>query len=295
MLSTGPESRKITLMEVLATVRDVRVWVAEKRKLGHTIGLVPTMGAFHEGHLALMRQAASECESVLVSIFVNPTQFGPGEDFERYPRDLESDLRLAEGVGVTAVFAPSQEVMYPPGSETRVLPGRLAEGLCGPFRPGHFVGVATVVAKLFGICLPDHAYFGEKDFQQLRIIEQMTADLCLPVAIVRCPTVRETDGLAMSSRNAYLSAEERRQAPAIYRAIRRAAEVVRNGERSAREVERMAEQEIRSEPLFHTVEYVHIVDPVTLQRVETVEGEVRLCVAARIGTTRLIDNGVLAP
>lgn len=282
-------------MEVLATIREVRAWVAEKRKIGHLVGFVPTMGAFHEGHLSLMRRAASECEAVLVSIFVNPTQFGPGEDYERYPRDLDHDLRHAESVGVTAVFAPSVEEMYPPGSETRVLPGRLAEGLCGPFRPGHFIGVATVVAKLFGICLPDRAYFGEKDFQQLRIIEQMTADLCLPVAIVRCPTVREPDGLAMSSRNAYLSAEERRQASAIYRSIQRAADMVRNGERSARVVEQMVEREIRGEPLFHTLEYAHVVDPVTLQRLETIEGEARLCVAARIGSTRLIDNGVLVP
>lgn len=282
-------------MEVLTTIRDVRAWVATKRSQGGSIGLVPTMGAFHEGHLALMRQAAQECEAVLVSIFVNPTQFGPGEDFERYPRDLEHDLRLAEGVGVTAVFAPAVDEMYPPGSETRVVPGRLAEGLCGPFRPGHFIGVATVVTKLFCICQPDRAYFGEKDYQQLRIIEQMTADLDMPVAIVRCPTVREADGLAMSSRNAYLSAEERIQATAIGRAIQRAAEAVRSGERSARAIEEMVEQEIRSQPLFHTVDYSHVVDPVTLRRLDTIEGEARLCVAARIGTTRLIDNGVLVP
>lgn len=282
-------------MEVLTTIRDVRAWVATKRSQGGSIGLVPTMGAFHEGHLALMRQAGQECESVLVSIFVNPTQFGPGEDFERYPRDLEHDLRLAEGVGVTAVFAPAVDEMYPPGSETRVVPGRLAEGLCGPFRPGHFIGVATVVTKLFCICQPDRAYFGEKDYQQLRIIEQMTADLDMPVAIVRCPTVREADGLAMSSRNAYLSAEERIQATAIGRAIQRAAEAVRSGERSARAIEEMVEQEIRSQPLFHTVDYSHVVDPVTLRRLDTIEGEARLCVAARIGTTRLIDNGVLVP
>lgn len=253
------------------------------------------MGAFHEGHLSIMRRAWGECSTAAVSIFVNPKQFGPSEDYEKYPRDLEADLDRAAETGVDAVFAPEAAEMYPPDSQTLVMPGGLATGLCGPFRPGHFVGVATVVGKLFNIMTPERAYFGEKDFQQLRIIEQMVADLNYPIAIARCPTAREEDGLAMSSRNVYLSHEQRGAAALIPQAIANAQAFVASGRTEAQYVELAARQLLHTSPHIQTIEYVSVVDDERLQRIATVEGEARIAVAVRIGPTRLIDNGPLTP
>lgn len=274
-------------MITLPNISAMRKW-----RVGRAaVGFVPTMGALHEGHLALMRSARAKNQSLVISIFVNPTQFGPKEDLVHYPRDLEGDLEKAASAAVDAVFVPSVEEMYPAGAQGAVMPGPLAEGLCGPFRPGHFAGVVTVVAKLFNIVQPNRAYFGEKDFQQLRVIEQMVVDLDFPVEIVRCPTVREVDGLAMSSRNRYLSPEDRQKAAAIYRVISGAAAATQSGERDARAMARTARLALA--PIFDRIDYVSVVDPVTLQEIERIEGEARIAIAAWLGTTRLIDNGPL--
>jgi len=212
-------------MEVIQKPEEMQKRSLELRSQGKTIGFVPTMGYFHEGHLSLMRRARQECDVVVVSIYVNPLQFGPREDFNRYPRDLQRDLKMAEEVGVDIVFAPKDEDMYPEGYQTFVEVTELTRSLEGFYRPGHFRGVTTVVAKLFNIVLPHKAYFGEKDFQQLRVVQRMVRDLNFPVEIVPCPTVRETDGLAMSSRNTYLNTEERRAATVLYRALKAADEL----------------------------------------------------------------------
>jgi pantoate--beta-alanine ligase len=280
---------------MLFAITETRAWREEQRAAGKTVGLVPTMGAFHEGHLSLMRRAADECGAVIVSLFVNPAQFGPTEDYERYPRDLDRDVALAAEAGVDAIFNPHVEEIYPPGFQTTVTPGELAKGLCGAFRPVFFRGVATVVCKLFSIVQPDRAYFGQKDYQQLRVVQQMVSDLNLPLAIVACEIVREPDGLAMSSRNAYLSPEQRDAALSLSRAIRAAQEMVAGGERSGRRIERAVKRSIGSHPLVKKVEYAHVVDPYWLQRVATLEGPARLAIAAWVGDTRLIDNGELIP
>jgi pantoate--beta-alanine ligase len=250
------------------------------------------MGALHEGHLALVREAKRRAPMVLVSIFVNPTQFGPSEDFSRYPRDLDADVRKLEPLGVDAVFAPDAGEMYPPGDETRVRVGALAAPLCGVYRPGHFEGVATVVAKLFGAVGPCVAVFGRKDYQQLAILRRMTRDLLLPVEIVGHPIVREADGLAMSSRNAYLSREERVRALALVTGLDAAAVRFASGARDARDLERVARESI--ERAATSIDYVEVRDPDTLAEVPGATGErALLAVAARVATTRLIDNVVL--
>lgn len=271
------------------SVAGVRAVLKEARREGRTIGLVPTMGALHEGHLSLIRRARADNDLIVVSIFVNPAQFGAGEDLDRYPRDLQRDLRLAEGAGADLVFAPSVAQMYPPGYSTWVDVESLTEGLCGASRPGHFRGVCTVVAKLLAICGPDRAYFGEKDAQQLAVIKHMVRDLNTPVEVVSCPTVREADGLALSSRNIRLSTEERAEAPAIFRALSAALTRVENGER---DVSRL-ESEIRAVltgASRATIDYVAIVDATNLAPVEVLDGACLIAVAAWFGDTRLIDN-----
>lgn len=276
-------------MLLVTTIAAVRARREEAWRLGRRIALVPTMGALHEGHLALVRLARQHADEVWASVFVNPAQFAPGEDFDRYPRDLERDRGLLAGAGAALLFAPSAKEMYPRPTATVVdLPG-LADGLCGAQRPGHFRGVALVVAKLLGIAQPDVAVFGAKDAQQAAIVRRLAADLDMPVKIVVAPTVREADGLAMSSRNAYLSQEERRAATVLHRALRAAEAAAQGGERRAAVLEVLLAAEIAREPLAR-LEYVAAVDPDSLRPTAVVAGPLLLAVAVRLGTTRLVDN-----
>jgi pantoate--beta-alanine ligase len=274
-------------MRVVHTIAEAR---AVRRALPGTWGFVPTMGYLHEGHLSLVRRARAENDRVAVSIFVNPTQFGPHEDYARYPRDLERDLRLLEPLGVDLVFIPSVEEMYPPGFQTWVIVEEVSRPLEGASRPGHFRGVATVVAKLFNILQPDRAYFGQKDAQQTVVIRRMVQNI--PVEIVICPTVREPDGLAMSSRNTYLNPEERRAATVLFRALQAAKVRYEAGERDAERLREAMREVIRAEPLAR-IDYVSVAHPETLQELERVEGPALLSLAVYIGTTRLIDNLML--
>jgi pantoate--beta-alanine ligase len=276
---------------ITSRAADVRARCTEARAGGLTVGFVPTMGALHEGHLALVRLARQKASFVVASIFVNPTQFGPREDLSRYPRDLPGDVRKLESVGVDLVFAPEVGEMYAPGEQTRVRVGSLAEPLCGAIRPGHFEGVATVVAKLFAIVGPCAAVFGRKDYQQLLVIRRMTRDLLFPVEIVAHPIVREADGLAMSSRNAYLSADERVRALAIVRGLDTAARLFAGGERSVPELERAARAPI--ERVASSIDYVEVRDRDSLDALVELSGPAVLAVACRVGSTRLIDNLVL--
>ncbi|WP_299288033.1 pantoate--beta-alanine ligase [Thermoflexus sp.] len=276
-------------MRVVHTIAEAR---AVRRALPGTWGFVPTMGYLHEGHLSLVRRARAENDRVAVSIFVNPTQFGPHEDYARYPRDLERDLRLLEPLGVDLVFVPSVEEMYPPGFQTWVIVEEVSRPLEGASRPGHFRGVATVVAKLFNILQPDRAYFGQKDAQQTVVIRRMVQDLNIPVEIVICPTVREPDGLAMSSRNTYLNPEERRAATVLFQALQAAKARYEAGERDAERLREAMREVIRAEPLAR-IDYVSVAHPETLQELERVEGPALLSLAVYIGTTRLIDNLML--
>ncbi len=279
-------------MQLLKTKQEVREAVRAARCRGLSIGFVPTMGYLHEGHLSLARRARAENEVVVVSIYVNPTQFGPNEDLARYPRDLERDLDLCREVGVDIVWNPDE--MYEPGHRTWVVVGDLTERLCGASRPTHFRGVTTVVTKLFGVVQPDHAYFGQKDAQQAFVIRRMTRDLDLGVDIVVCPTVREADGLAMSSRNVYLTPEQRAQAPTLRRALLAAEDMVAAGERRAAAILARVE-EVLAEATLGRIDYVEIVDTDLLQGVEAVEGESLLALAVFFGATRLIDNTLLRP
>jgi pantoate--beta-alanine ligase len=276
-------------LEAVTTIAEARDRVAEARRDGRAIGLVPTMGALHAGHGSLVRKAVQESDLAVVSIFVNPLQFGPKEDFQRYPRNLETDLACCRDWGAHLVFAPETAEMYPTVSLTTVEVARVSEGLCGAFRPGHFRGVATVVLKLFNIIQPDRAYFGEKDAQQLAVIRRMTADLNLNLAIVPVPTVREPDGLAMSSRNRYLNAEERQTAPVLYRALCLAQQRISEGVESAVAVKEEAVSILRSQPLIR-VEYFEIVDANDMQPVANILMPVVALAAIWIGSTRLIDN-----
>lgn len=273
-------------------ISPLRTWLAGERGAGRRIGLVPTMGALHEGHLALVDQAARRSDVVVLTLFVNPLQFGPQEDFQRYPRDLKRDRALAAARGVSATFAPKVEAMYPPGSETRVLPGAAANLWEGAMRPGHFVGVLTVVSKLFHIVQPDVAVFGQKDIQQAILIRRMVKDLDLPIEIVTAPTVREADGLALSSRNAYLDPEGRRQALALSTALKAADRSWRAGERDAATLERHMREQFRMFPAV-TVDYIAFVEPERLDPVETAADGTIIAVAGRVGSTRLLDNHIL--
>ena len=260
--------------------------------LDGTVGFVPTMGYLHEGHVSLARRAKEECDHVVVSIFVNPTQFGPAEDLSKYPRDLERDLRLLEAAGVDLVWTPTPDVMYPPGFATWVEVEGLTEPLEGASRPGHFRGVTTVVSKLFNAVQPTKAYFGQKDAQQAAVIRKMARDLDFPIEIVVCPTVRQADGLAMSSRNSYLSPEERQAATVLFRALSAARLAYERGERGGEALRRTMTEVIGAEPLAK-MQYVSVADYDTLEELETVTGKTLLSMAVFLGKTRLIDNFVL--
>ncbi len=280
-------------MRVIESNREMQQVADELRRQGKTIGFVPTMGALHEGHLSLVRCSTDENDVTVVSIFVNPTQFGPNEDYERYPRDPEGDLAKCERAGVDIVFMPTVEEMYPEGYVTYVeVTGHLTQTLCGAFRPGHFRGVTTVVTKLFEAVKPHRAYFGKKDYQQWRVIQRMVRDLNMPVEIIGCPIVREPDGLAMSSRNRYLSEEERRSALALYRGLLMARERILNGERDTSRIIREVFEFIESHPHVRKIDYVAVVDPETLQPVGRLESgqQVLVAVAVHVGPARLIDN-----
>lgn len=276
-------------MNLVKTIEDMRQWRSQMQ--GITIGLVPTMGFLHEGHLSLIKRARQQCDRVVVSIFVNPLQFGPQEDLETYPRDMARDAELAEKAGVDILFTPTVEEMYPRTPLTRIVVSNVTKGMCGATRPGHFDGVATVVAKLFHIVQPQQAYFGEKDIQQLAVIQQMVHDLNLPVTIVPCPTVREADGLALSSRNVYLSEEERKQATVLYRALRQAKEnVLQRAWQSGEQVENGVIELISTEPLAD-IDYAEMRSFPHLTRVQSlVRDSYVIAVAVRFGRTRLIDN-----
>ncbi len=276
-------------MRIIEEVTALRQWVTAGRRDGGRIGLVPTMGALHAGHLALVHRAAEVCDRVVASIFVNPTQFGPGEDFERYPRDREGDAAQLAGAGCELLFLPGVDAIYPPGHSTFVEVEGVSAGLEGAFRPGHFRGVATVVTQLLNLVLPDVAIFGEKDAQQLAVIRRLVRDLHLPVSIEAVSTVREADGLALSSRNAYLGPEDRQAATVLYRALTTAREAIEDGERSAEAVRAVLRRTLEAEPRFRT-DYVEVVDGDTFQPVEFLAGRIVLPVAGRLGDTRLIDN-----
>lgn len=285
-------------MSLIKTIPDLNTWLAEHGRSSKTLGLVPTMGSLHEGHLSLIRRAKAENDLVAVSVFVNPTQFGPGEDFEKYPRDIERDYQLASSAGADIVFNPEVGEIYVPGASTEVeVKGDIPKKLCGASRPIHFKGVTTVVSILFHIVQPDSAYFGQKDAQQALIIRKMVRDLHMPVNVVVCPIVREKDGLAMSSRNIYLSPEERRQALSLNRGLKKVQAYLTSGAEECRIVEtlkRIVREEIEKEPLAQ-IEYVEILDAETLENIETIEPSrsALAAIAVRFGKTRLIDNTVL--
>jgi pantoate--beta-alanine ligase len=276
-------------MKLIHTLTDLRKSIST---LSRPLGLVPTMGYLHEGHLALVHRARADCASVGVSIFVNPTQFGPQEDLARYPRDLERDLGMLEPAGVDIVWAPEADEMYPPGYQTYITVGGTAEPLEGAVRPGHFRGVATIVAKLFNAFTPDRAYFGQKDAQQAAVIRRMARDLNFPLEIIVCPTVRERDGLAISSRNTYLAPEERRAAIVLFRALSAARDAHEAGERDAEALRSTMREYLAAEPRAQT-EYVSAADPDSLKELDRVDRNVLLSMAVRIGKTRLIDNFLL--
>ncbi|GIU84782.1 MAG: pantoate--beta-alanine ligase [Acidimicrobiales bacterium] len=282
-------------MIVLHTIRDLRETLEGVRARGGVVGLVPTMGYLHEGHLSLMRRSVEECDFTVATIFVNPLQFAPGEDYDRYPRDPEGDSDKARSAGVDVLFMPPVEEMYPRPVKTTVHVDVAVGFMESAARPTHFDGVATVVAKLFAIVGPCRAYFGEKDFQQLVIVRRMAHDLSFPVEVVGCPIVREPDGLAASSRNVYLNVEQRSAATVLYRALCEGVEAIRRGERDAEQVRRVMAEVVSREPSAE-LDYAEVVDPETLERCDRLEGEVRLLIAVRLGDTRLLDNlGVVVP
>lgn len=263
-----------------------------RRELPEPLGLVPTMGFLHEGHISLVERALEECASVVVSIFVNPTQFAPEEDLESYPRDIDKDLKMLEATGADLVWMPTAKKMYPEGFQTWVDVEEVTKPLEGDMRPGHFRGVTTVVAKLFTGVQPQKAYFGQKDAQQVAVIQQMTRDLNFPIEIVICPTIREKDGLAMSSRNSYLNAKERKAATVLYRALTAAETAYKDGERSGDALRKMMEDTINAEPLAKS-QYISCADRITLEELDEIENGALLSMAVHVGKTRLIDNLVL--
>jgi len=281
-------------MTVAETIEALRTQLAAAREARKSVGLVPTMGALHAGHLALIDQARRENDFVVVSIFVNPAQFGPNEDFHRYPRPFEKDVALCEAHGADLIFHPSPEVMYPPGYRTYVEVTSLQDGLCGASRPGHFRGVATVVLKLFNLVQPDRAYFGQKDAQQVHIIQRMVTDLDLPLQVVVVPTVREPDGLALSSRNQYLDPDHRRHATALWRALTEARMRIDAGERDAEVIRRLLADRIAATP-GAALDYAAVVDADSLEPVARLRGPTLLALAVKFGATRLIDNVLASP
>jgi pantoate--beta-alanine ligase len=276
-------------MEVIKTIKEMKEFSSQARRAGKTIAFVPTMGYFHDGHLSLMREGRRRGHLLIISLFVNPTQFGPNEDFKNYPRDFERDSKMAEEVGVDVLFAPEASDMYPLNHQTIVRVEKVTQNLCGRSRPIHFQGVTTVVMMLFEIVMPHVAIFGEKDYQQLVTIQQMVRDLHMSTEVVGMPTVREADGLAMSSRNAYLLPEERKAALSLYRSLQKAKELLQKGERKAERILHEMKGIFQSEPLVR-IDYVQICDATTLQDVDRIEGDVVVALAAYLGKTRLIDN-----
>ena len=276
-------------MEVIETTLAMQKECEKLRLSGKTIALVPTMGFFHKGHQELMRVGRSLADILAISIFVNPIQFGPSEDFQAYPRDMEGDLAVARDVGVDLVFAPSVEEMYPGGYQTNIAVERVTKHLCGLSRPGHFDGVTTVVAKLFHITKPHLAIFGEKDYQQLTVVKRMVKDLDMDIQIVGVPTVREPDGLAMSSRNNYLNPDERESALSLKKSLDLAREMFGQGKKDAQEMREAVEKLILSHP-FTEIDYINICDPMTLEDVERIQEEAVLALAVKVGKARLIDN-----
>lgn len=276
-------------MKIVSSLLDLR---ATRLSLDGTVGLVPTMGYLHEGHLSLVSRAKAECDHVIVTIFVNPSQFGPSEDLSKYPRDLERDLSLLRPLGVDLVWTPTAEIMYPPGYQTWVEVETLTKGLEGAMRPGHFRGVGTVVAKLFNATQPDKAYFGQKDAQQVAVIRRMATDLNFPLEVIVCPTVREADGLAMSSRNKYLNETERKAAGVLFRSLNAAKELYEAGERDAERLRERMKEVLAGEPLAQ-VQYVSCAGYDSLEELDLVQGKCLLSMAVFLGKTRLIDNYVL--
>lgn len=277
------------MIKVVSTVKETRTQVKEWRKQGLTVGLVPTMGYLHEGHQSLIKKAVAENDRVVVSVFVNPIQFAPNEDLETYPRDLEADTKLCDSTGADLIFHPTPDEMYPEGFSTHIQMDNLTKELCGKTRPTHFGGVCTVVGKLFNIVQPDKAYFGQKDAQQLAIIKRMVRDLNFDIEIVGCPIIREPDGLAKSSRNTYLNADERKAALILSKSIELGKQLVAGGERNAQTIIKAMTDKINTEPLAR-IDYVNAVDALNIEPLETLRGEVLVAIAVYIGKTRLIDN-----
>ena len=276
-------------MEIVNTIKGMKELSARWRGEGLTVGFVPTMGYLHEGHLSLVRASVEQCDRTVVSIFVNPTQFGPGEDFERYPRDTERDLSLLHPLGVDAVFMPEVEEFYPEGYQTYVEVTEITNRLCGLSRPGHFRGVTTVCCKLFNIVSPHKAFFGKKDFQQFTVLKRMVEDLAMDLEIVPMPIVREPDGLAMSSRNTYLSEKEREAALCLSRSLKEAQRLFAEGERDAERIRQTVKSIIEAEPLA-TIDYVSVCNPYTFDEVDKVEKGTLVALAVKVGPARLIDN-----
>jgi pantoate--beta-alanine ligase len=279
-------------MEVSETIQSIRSLIKAARDNGKFIGLVPTMGALHVGHISLIEAAKKKCDYVVVSIFVNPTQFVPGEDFEKYPRPFEDDLDICQKAGVDAVFAPSPEQMYPIENITWVNVGKITETLCGQFRPGHFQGVTTICSKLFNIVAPDFAFFGQKDAQQAIVIKRMVADLNMPLEIVVCPTVRESHGLAISSRNKYLSEQQKKDAANIYESLQKCHQMIDSGVKDTSQIIDEMRKILQQVPSIE-IEYISIVDADTLQNIDHITGKVLIAVAVQMGPARLIDNILL--
>ncbi|MBP5680613.1 MAG: pantoate--beta-alanine ligase [Bacteroidales bacterium] len=279
-------------MKVVKTIQEVRAQVQAWRKEGLTVGLVPTMGYLHEGHQSLIRKSVSENDRTVVSVFVNPIQFGPNEDLEAYPRDLNRDMKAVEEAGGDLIFHPEPSEMYPGHFTSFIDTTETTELLCGAVRPIHFRGVCTVVGKLFNIVLPDKAYFGQKDAQQLATIRRFVRDLNFPVEIVACPIVREEDGLAKSSRNTYLNPQERQAALILSKSLKLGKAAIEQGERSAQRIIDIIRQNLQTEPLAR-VDYVEVVDFENIQRVKTIQGETLVAIAVYIGKTRLIDNFII--
>ena len=284
-------SHAVPKMQVVTTVKEMQTWADAVRREGHTIALVPTMGYFHEGHLELVREGKRRCDALVVSVYVNPTQFGPAEDFSRYPRDFERDRQLAENLGVDVIFAPTDTQMYPSGYQTYVVVEEVTQTLCGRARPDHFRGVTTVCTKLFNAVKPHVAIFGKKDFQQYVTIVRMVKDLDLDLEIIPVATIREADGLAMSSRNVYLKGRQRQAALSLYRSLQLAKALYEGGERRSAPIIAAVKQLIVAEPETQ-IDYVQICNTSTLRDVEVLDREAVIALAVKVGTTRLIDNYV---
>jgi len=279
-------------MRIIKTISEMQKQSNELRSSGKTVAFVPTMGFLHEGHLELIRFGKKAADILVVSIFVNPTQFGPNEDFDAYPRDMEGDLSKVEKIGADMVFIPEADEMYPPDSQTKVMVDKVTKHLCGLSRPGHFDGVTTVVSKLFNIVKPHIAIFGEKDYQQLAVIRRMVKDLNMDIDVIGIPTIREPDGLAMSSRNSYLNPEERKSALCLIKSLDLANRSASDGQRDAQKIKMAMEELILSHP-YTEIDYIQLCDPVSLEDVESINGETLVALAIKVGRTRLIDNKII--